>query len=297
MNRDELKQELQKFREEKNVSGNRIAAAIGVSSAVLSQWMKDNYAGDNGRIDELVWGFLEREKEKAAMAKKETRFVKITAAKRIYETLRMAHLEGEIAVVYGEAGAGKTASVRKYAERHKDAILIEADFGYTAKILFRELHKRLGFDGKGTLHDMFEDVRSKLAGTGRLLIIDEAEHLPYRALELVRRLYDKAGIGVALVGMPRLIFNLRGRRGEYAQLYSRVGIACKVDELTEEDAKKIISAYVGDSADFGEFFKHSKRNTRHLTKLIYRSERIAKINNKRKIDRGVIKAAAELLLF
>lgn len=62
----------------------------------------------------------------------------------------------------------------------------------------------------------------ELRDSGRLLMVDEAELLLYRALEVLRRLHDKAGIGIVLAGMPRLLINLKGRRGEFAQLLPAV---------------------------------------------------------------------------
>ena len=54
------------------------------------------------------------------------------------------------------------------------------------------------------------------------MIIDEAENLPYRALEIARRIHDKTGVGVLLVGRSILLENLKGYNNQYDQLYSRV---------------------------------------------------------------------------
>lgn len=294
--REQLIEDLRQFREKRGISNNRIAGAIGISSAVLSQYLNNSYNGVNERVDELVEGFLEREKEKNKINKKEIIYVKTLQLKRIYESLRMAHLECDIAVVYGESGNGKTTAVKYYVNKHKESILIEADLSYTTKVFMRELHKKLGYNGDGSIHDMFEDISEKLKDTGRMLIIDEAEHLPYRALELIRRLHDKDGIGIALVGMPKILYNLRGKRGEFAQLYSRVGIACKASELNEKDTEDFVHSYLPGSNGLWEvFYKECNGNCRHLEKLIYRSKRLAEINNK-KIDKQIIKSAAEMLL-
>ena len=61
---------------------------------------------------------------------------------------------------------------------------------------------------------MVSGIVKKLKGSGRMIIIDEAEHLPYKALELLRRVHDKAGMGVLLVGLPRLIHKIMEGRGE-----------------------------------------------------------------------------------
>jgi DNA transposition AAA+ family ATPase len=62
----------------------------------------------------------------------------VTSRKGI-EVIRLAHLDGEINVLYGAAGLGKTMILREYASRHRDALLIEADPGYTARVVLEEL--------------------------------------------------------------------------------------------------------------------------------------------------------------
>ncbi|MFB5082527.1 AAA family ATPase, partial [Raoultella sp. C349492] len=83
--------------------------------------------------------------------------------------------------------------------------LIEADPGYTALVLLQELCESLGLSKRGTIHELSESCITALSGTGRAVLIDEAENLPYRALEVIRRIHDKAGVGIVLAGMPRLI--------------------------------------------------------------------------------------------
>lgn len=159
-------------------------------------------------------------------------------------------------------------------------ILIEADLGYSPKVLFSELHKKLGFDGTGTVHEMFLNIVEKLKYSGRLIIIDEAEHLPYKSLELVRRIYDKANIGILLLGMKRLISNLKGKNGQYAQLYSRVGIVTELTKLTSNDEEAIIHSLVPKFKLPIEVVSGvSKGNTRILTKLLVRAIRVAQINS------------------
>jgi DNA transposition AAA+ family ATPase len=209
---------------------------------------------------------------------------------------RICHLDREIGVCYGAAGLGKTEAVKEYAKRNQDVILIEVDLGHTAKALFSELHRVLGMEGFGTVHSMFNDVVEKLKDSGRLIIVDEAEHLPYKALELLRRVYDKAGVGIMLVGMPRLLSNLRGRRGEYAQLYSRVGIAARLEGLSIGDTQMIVDSVIPSANGLSRaFHSASLGNTRTLSKLIARSLRVAELNSTN-LSPQVIKETANLLI-
>ncbi|EAZ1917991.1 ATPase, partial [Salmonella enterica] len=108
------------------------------------------------------------------------------------------------------------------------------------RTLLEELCRQLGVKVRGNIHELIDACVRELRDSGRLLMVDEAELLPYRALEVLRRLHDKAGIGIVLAGMPRLLINLKGRRGEFAQLYSRVALALNLgDTLTRDDFQQI----------------------------------------------------------
>lgn len=291
-----LRQQVKDFMEERGLSLSSVSRALGISSSALSQWLSDSYTGNVAKITDAVKSFLERQKERLKAPRKSIEFIMTSVAKKVFEVARICHLDGEIGVCYGDAGLGKTDAVKEYAKRNTDVILIEADLGYTAKVVFTELHKRLGMDGRGSIHDLFEDVIAKLRGSGRLIIIDEAEHLPYRALELLRRVYDKAAVGIMLVGMPRLISNLRGKKGEYAQLYSRVGVASRLENLKAQDAEEIVSSIIPSTNGLWKAYHEAAYgNTRILCKLLLRSVRVAEINNM-PVNLEIVRETAKMLI-
>lgn len=291
-----IKKELKDLMEDKGLSLSSVSRALGISTAALSQWLSNSYTGNIAKINDAVKGFLERQKERLSAPKRTLEFVMTTVAHKVFEVARICHLDAEIGVIYGDAGLGKTVAIKEYAKRNSDVILIEADLGCTAKVVFSELHKRLGMDGRGSIHDTFEDVVSKLKDSGRLIVIDEAEHLPYRALELLRRVYDKAGVGILLVGMPRLISNLRGKKGEYAQLYSRVGVAGKLESLKPEDTQAIVSsAITSGNGIWKTFHDAAYGNTRILSKLLLRSIRVSELNNML-ISPEIVRETAKMLI-
>lgn len=292
----EPRKELKSLMEEKGLSLSSVSRALGISLTVLSQWLSNSYPGNVTKIDAAVKSFLERQKERLKASRKQTVFVMTSVAQKVFEVARICHLDEEIGVCYGHAGLGKTEAIKEYTRRNPDVLLIEADLGCTAKVVFAEIHKKLGMEGRGSIHDMFEDVISKLRDSGRLIIADEAENLPYKALELLRRVHDKAGIGILLVGMPRLLSNLRGKKGEYAQLYSRVGIAGKLESLRPQDTEKIIlSAIPSSNGLWKTFHEASNGNTRVLGKLLLRSVRVAELNGV-PVSPDIISQTARLLV-
>ena len=177
-----------------------------------------------------------------------------------------------------------------------DAILIESDSGYTAKSLLKEIHRRLGLSGKGSVYDLMGETVRKLNQSGRLLIIDEAENLPYRALEITRRIHDKTGVGVLLIGRNILLENLRGYNNQYDQLYSRVQYTKIIDRLLLADVVKILESINQNPKLAETYLLYSNGNTRRLEHLISHSISVAKMNGKAEVDDAVIKQTSKLLM-
>jgi DNA transposition AAA+ family ATPase len=291
----DVREQLNQWMEERGYSQRKVAQAIGFSDATLSMYRSGQYVGDVKKLEADILNFLQRDAERKAVNKLKLQFTATINSKRLFDLTRMAHIEGEITVVTGDAGTGKTSAAQEYVRRHKDAILIEADMGYTAKILFKELAHRLNLPQLGNIHDLFEDVCQKLKDSGRLIIIDEAEHLPYRALELLRRVHDKAEIGLTLIGLPLLLANLRGKRGEYAQLYSRVGAHIRLETITVDDTAKILETVFPGAGLAKEFHTACKGNTRTLGKLIWRTKRYMEVKEV-KLTKDVVQYCANMIL-
>ncbi|WP_350355575.1 AAA family ATPase [Serratia symbiotica] len=260
---------------------SKVAAKTGLSPAVISQYLKGVYNGNIDNVEAAINNFITREGGKEKNHEVKARFVKTQLSSNCLTLLRNTHLDADIGVIYGNAGLGKSMVLRQYASSYKDVILIEADLGYTTKVLLQELCDRLGVNKRGNIHDLTENSITALHDTGWLVLIDEAELLPYRALEAMRRIHDRAGAGVVLAGMPRLLLNLKGRRGEYAQLYSRVGMAIDLDREKARhdrtDFDRILVSLLPTNDDESNikmlpeladvFYKASKGNYRRLFKL------------------------------
>lgn len=290
----DIRTELKELMENKGFTVLFVATAIGIAKSTVSMWLNGTYKGDNDKITDKVNNFIQRERERSK--DEELPIVDISIMKFINEIGRTCHTKGKIGVCAGRAGLGKTVAVKEYTKNFLDAILIESDSGYTAKSLLLEIHKRLGLSGKGCAYDLMNEVVNKLNNSGRLLIIDEAENLPYRALEITRRIHDKTGIGVLLVGRNVLFENLRGYNNQYDQLYSRVKYHKLLDGLHIKDVKKILLA-AGQDPELAEIYlQYSEGNTRRLEHLISHSISLAKFNGNDKVDGTVIKETSKMLM-
>ena len=290
----DIRAELRDLMEKNSYSTAYISTATGLAKSTISMWLNGTYNGKNDKVTDAINNFIQRERERAV--ENDLPFVNISIVKYISEIARLCHTQGKIGVCVGRAGLGKTVAVKKYTQEFLDSILIESDSGYTAKSLLKEIHRRLGLSGKGSVYDLMGEVVRKLNQSGRLLIIDEAENLPYRALEITRRIHDKTGVGVLLIGRGILLENLKGYNNQYDQLYSRVKYTKIIDSLLIQDVIKILEIIEQNTELAETYLQYSGGNTRRLEHLISHSISIAKFNGKAEVDNAVIKQTSKLLM-
>lgn len=290
----DIRAELRELMDSHNYSTAFVANATGLAKSTISMWLNGNYNGKNDKITDAMNNFIQREKERSV--ENDLPFVDISIVKYVSEIGRLCHTQGKIGVCVGRAGLGKTVAVKKYTKDFQDSILIESDSGYTAKSLLKEIHRRLGLSGKGSVYDLMDEVVRKLNQSGRLLIVDEAENLPYRALEITRRIHDKTGVGVLLIGRSILLENLKGYNNQYDQLYSRVKYTKIIDRLLIQDVIKILESIGQDTKLAETCLLYSDGNTRRLEHLISHSISVAKFNRKAMVDETVIKQTSKLLM-
>ncbi|MCT8573982.1 AAA family ATPase [Glaesserella parasuis] len=289
-------QQLNEFMKAQGLGQKQVANAFGVSVAAVSQYLNGKYQGDTESLDRKVDELLERHKAKVVEAKYNAKFVPTLAARRGMEVMQFAHVEGEINVIFGAAGLGKTQMMKQYARENSSAILLEIDPSCSPKVLLRKVAEAVGANARGNNNDVLDGIVSKLKGSERLLMIDEAELLSTRSLEFVRRIHDLTGIGVVLAGMPRLIVNLKGKNNELAQLYSRVAFACDLgNALPDDDLALLAESALGTDEFNAPLLKACRGNARRLSKLMRGVVRLSHINECQ-IDERLIKEYTKMLI-
>lgn len=292
----DLKEKVLEWMQEKKVTQPGLATRLGVSVTVVNQWLHDKYPGDVETLEKRIQSVLTMENDRNLTVKDET-FCETFGAMKYMEAAHLAHRDSCIRVCYGEAGLGKTWAGREYARQNPGTVFLEASADFSPRVLLQEILIALGREGRGTNHGMKREICDILRGSKRLLIVDEAENLPYRSLETLRRIYDETEIGILLAGMPRLLGNLKGKRGDFKQLYSRIAGVFSLEKMQKKDVEKIVSARLGDvSAESVEaFYLQSNANGRTLKFLISETVRLCRLND-RQIEPKIIEKAASLLL-
>lgn len=230
---------------------SRIAREIGhgVSSTTLSQWLTGNYPGDNTKIESRVAAWYESYRDRRASGglPEAPAWVPTPTAERIQSGLRYAQIAGDIVIIYGPAGVSKTKACEQYA-RTAPAVWHVTMSPATMSVNAALEHIALNTGIRNLLRGGFAmqgQLIARLTSTQGLLIIDEAQHLGYQALDEIRSIHDATGIGIALVGNETVYTRMAGgSRAPYLdRLFSRVGKRIALRAPGDADIDMMIDAW------------------------------------------------------
>lgn len=182
------------------------------------------------------------------MSKNKVQIAHTQSMDDILMAVSFAEAAGDISLIYGEAGLGKTISLQKYVEMHPNTLYIELkDCDKSVKGVCERILTSIGKMHKGTDRILVESIIDYLNDNPRLIIIDEAQHLSIRALENLRAINDVTETGIVLCGNPTVYDRMHGRgEAHFAQLYSRIGIRRHIIEPSLEDITSIFEPYALD---------------------------------------------------
>lgn len=211
---------------------------VGYSKGAWSAYLKGTYNGTVEKLDAAIIRFVVDWKATEAL-------VQISALETIIKVCDLVAMYNELGVIYGNAGTGKTEAVKHYQQTHEDVILVRCDKAITAGEVLLEILKGLteSPSGYSSLHQRIMDIQFHLRRGSRLIILDEADQLRVRTLEMVRTVYDDNNCGLILLGLPRIIdLMTKGTslRENLTQLYSRVGFKYEIKPPTKQEIRAII---------------------------------------------------------
>lgn len=270
----------------------QMAARMNVGRSALSRYI--NEAGySSTELDQKAWGFLQEEQQpelNAAPAAWKTTvdemgFVPTNNAIQASSVLAGCMEYGDLGVIIGPAGAGKTRSVEEFIRQHPGQVVrIEGDDMMSTKDLIEEIGNELGIgdDVKyGTVRDRVRKLVRKLKQDPTMIIVDEADRLvnySVKKLEMLRTIHDQARVGIVLVGLPKLgTFLQRGpsMRENLSQLYSRVGFIVSLGGLRTGEVEQMLDGYRMDREARTELVKiamdKERGGCRALVKALRRS--------------------------
>ncbi|TCW31446.1 AAA family ATPase [Gulbenkiania mobilis] len=181
------------------------------------------------------------------MEVRDTRFVK--------EALAVARLaleaDNPIAEITGGTGSGKSTAAKRIVEV-LGAKRIACWDGISRHQLLKKAAEALGIEGTGAVDRLLMDAVEEGAAR-RMLVVDEANKLNWRALEALRYLADECNVAVVLVGTEFYERQFTGARTRelLLQLGRRIGAKrSRMGHLDRaETYSHILKPVCGDCAD------------------------------------------------
>jgi len=216
-------------------------------------------------------------------------------------------------VLTGEIGLGKTTISRRIIsileEKGVETSLVLHSF-YQDVELLREINKDFGLytdslrfsDQMKALNDFL--LTQSREGKNCAMIIDDAQNLNYKSLELIRMISNletdrEKLVQILLIGQPELMNKLNS--SELRQLKSRIIIKKEAQPLTQDELKNYILFKLNIAGNKGKttiasrafkrIYEHSKGNFRGVNFLMDRCLYAAFMHNTTKIDRSIVDEA------
>lgn len=238
-----IREQAIKYIEQNGIAQVHFGKLVGVGESTISRWLKGNYPSPE-KIDAKVKDFLEKEAAREQITEtKDIPFAMTAISKQVWAALEYGRIQRTISVIYGDAGIGKTRTMREWAVDKTDVIVVTANPAVKSpKGFFKLLARQLKTTTRGSIDDIVLDILDKLMLSDRTIVIDEAQHLVRETLELIRSINDAAGTAIILMGNEIIYSKMLGKQqAEFAQLFTRIGMRKHLltDYFTENDVDSI----------------------------------------------------------
>jgi len=244
---DALRQRVRDHVAMNSTSLKSVALLAGVGESTFTAWLGAKYRGDNDAITEKVRIWAANEETIArtkTIVPEALKFTHTSASKKILGALEHAQVLGGVVVITGGPGVGKTTSCNHYMATHPNVWKLTSEPLLSGPFAMVEyLRDVLGIPQTAP-HKLSRAIAAKLTGTKGLLIFDEAQHQAMLTIDQIRAINDRCQIGIAFVGTEEFWQRIDGggRKGEFAQFRSRVGLRVHVTKSGTKDADAILDA-------------------------------------------------------
>lgn len=223
--RARVRAELERTGEPKSAA----AKEAGVAYSTFTAWLDGTYGGRTDKVAADVRRWMDTRaarQDQAAALPEAPAFQRTPSAERMLAVLQYAQFASDMAVIAGGPGIGKTEVCRHYKATAANVWLVtmEPSTGGVGGLL-RELCFEMRLEVREQVQ-LARRVCQRIEDTRGLIVVDEAQHLATAALDQLRAIHDRTGVGICIVGNEAVYARLEGggRKAQFAQLFSRVGM-------------------------------------------------------------------------
>lgn len=137
----------------------------------------------------------------------------------------------EMAAVVGRAGRGKTTAAERIYAQNDNTVYVLYHEAWSFSELLREITFRLCGTRPRFRQTCFEMIQTELGSRRRIIMVDEADRMNLKVLNVLRNLHDVCHTPVLLIGEE----DLKNKLGRERRLISRLrdtlsfGAVCQAD--------------------------------------------------------------------
>lgn len=210
------------------ISWKTLGERVGRAGGTLSTFISGHYAGNKEEVARGVFRYrqmLESQAENGDGVPSKPGYFETPTSRRLIGLLIWAH-RGRMTLAATAPGMGKSVTIAEYRASASNVwVATMEESTKSPNAMMYAVLRALGVTAKGGWGSQLSQlVKDAVRGRQGLLVIDEANHLTYEALEQLRAWHDATGVGICLMGNEELLMRIEGgrRRDAYARLNSRI---------------------------------------------------------------------------
>lgn len=216
-----------------------------IARSRISQFLNGKYdqiGGSDTETATIIEQFLDRE-EYGAVFRLKLKPVESPCYRSTVSVLETAKYSGDLAVISGPPGCGKTFAAETYAgtdPRYCLTLNIHDGMGSPQGFIAMLRARLTGADrlGYGYVERMIDEVAAILKSRPRFLILNDAQKLDFKVFDLCCYLSEECGVGIAFVGHTLLNSLIRAKTMRDHEAFDRVAdrsIFLDVDHMPDPD--------------------------------------------------------------
>lgn len=227
------------FLKKHNQTQSWLAVNLSVSNAQISTFLAGSYKGNVQNLETKLKNFMANFIAIEVKSQDDEFFLETKNTRYIEHIMTQALEKVRLSVITGGAGYGKTTAIKKFIAHRPEAIFIKANNLMKIKDFLELLCKELNIKVASTGMAMFVSVVEALARTSKFIVIDEAEWLKDKTLDMVRNIWEESNTPIILCGTLILKQNLKGSKNELDYVDSRIAGRYTLDNLSDDDIRSL----------------------------------------------------------
>lgn len=243
MNKQQIVSQLNEKLKKTGLSQNKAAVMLGISGATLSNLLNGKWTNISSAVWEVVAKFVGYAQEWV--------LAPTASFEKVQKVCADVQNNSRSVAVSHDAGMGKTASLKHYANNNANVIYVQCEEYFTKKGFLIKILQGLGVhDLHGSIEELAERTVEHLLKLSRpLIILDEADKLKDHVIQLYKTLYNKTegACGFVLCGTPNLRISIEKKAKKdkqgYKEILSRIGsVFIGLKDISAKDIRTICAA-------------------------------------------------------